>query len=157
MAFPPLVRYPTSQEYREHYERCYCRGERCVTPDGIRVYFRKQRFNHAFYESDKSTGKKSDALNSERAERIDWIRATLESSASELYQGWITEKKQLDATRRVAVVQANYVVVVQLALDKNGALMGNFVTAIVMDGAGIAKVRSDPKWTREDCLKALGP
>jgi hypothetical protein len=121
------------------------------------VYFRKNRFNHAFYESEKGSTRKKDVLSAERVQRIDWIRATLESATSDLLQGWITKEKRYDPTRRVAVVQENYVVVIRLSLDKESGLFGDFVTAIVMDSAGLAKVRKSPKWTREGCLEALAP
>ena len=47
---PPLVHYANEAEYRQHYERCYCHVV-IHTFDGLRVYFPKQQFEDAFFES----------------------------------------------------------------------------------------------------------
>lgn len=57
MALPPLVNYATVAEYRSHYERVYCRGN-IQTFDGIRVFFRDNKFGHMFYESTARDGRK---------------------------------------------------------------------------------------------------
>jgi len=50
MSYPPLLSYQTIGEYRAHFERVYCQGP-IVTFDGIAVRFRKEDFDHAFFES----------------------------------------------------------------------------------------------------------
>jgi hypothetical protein len=86
VALPSLIHYDTVAEYRLHYERVYCRGN-VETFDGIRVYFGTAKFGHAFFESTARDGRK-DVFLSVRAQRIDWIKATLEHPAAALFEGW---------------------------------------------------------------------
>jgi len=103
MALPPLVHYDTVAEYhRSHYERVYCRGN-IQTFDGIRVYFGAGKFGHKFYESTARDGRK-DAISPVRAQRIDWIKATLEHHEAALCEGLDKISRQYDAMRRVAIV-----------------------------------------------------
>ncbi len=153
MALPPLVHYPTVAEYRSHYERVYCRGN-IQTFDGIRVYFSASKFGHMFYESTARDGRK-DAFSPVRAQRIDWIKATLEHPTAALFEGWNKTARQYDATRRVAVVYEDFVVVVAMGLKQNGTLKANFVTCYQADNS-IGKIRQSPAWSRAACLRLLG-
>ena len=54
VAQPALLNYRTEAEYLDYYRREYCR-KGVVTCDGIRVYFKEDRFAHAFYESSNKT------------------------------------------------------------------------------------------------------
>lgn len=141
MAYPPLVRYATVAEYRAHFERVYCQGP-LATFDGIQVRFRKRQFGHCFFESRTA---KDDTFSPRRAERIEWIKATLEDPAAELHVGWDNRRKAPATDRRVALVVGNYVVVIRLIGDKTRA---EFVTAFVAGAATVAKVRSNPPWPR---------
>jgi hypothetical protein len=142
MAYPPLVHYSTEAEYRSHYERVYCRGP-IATFDGIKVRFRKDQFDHCFFESTKRDGSK-DQFSSLRAPRIDWIKTTLEDPAAELHCGWDKKRKCYDSSHRVAVVVGNYVVVIRLT----GSGTAAFVTAYLADSSStIAKIRQAPQWT----------
>lgn len=152
MALPPLVYYRTVAEYREHYERKYCRGN-IQTFDGIRVHFSPDRFEHVFYESSTRDGRK-DSFSYTRAQRIDWIEATLSHPNADLFQGWDKRRRWYDARRRVAVVYENFVVVVVMGLKNDGRLKANFVTCYQADNS-IGKIRNSPVWTREGCLRAL--
>lgn len=152
MALPPFVEYATEDEYRQHYEHVYCKGE-IHTFDGIGVFFSKRKFYHAFFESSQRDGIK-DTFSPSRAQRIDWIRATLEQSDASLYQGWINKSKSYDASRRVTAAFENFVVIVVLRLGANGALKSNFMTCFDADNS-IAKIRTSPLWTREACILAL--
>ena len=78
MAFPPLVKYATEAEYRDHYERCYVNVRAITTVDGIPVRFFKERVDHAFFRSSERRDKNKETFASERAERIDWIRFAIE-------------------------------------------------------------------------------
>ena len=147
MAYPPFVSYKTEAEYREHYERVYCRCG-IVTFDGITVRFRKSQFQHAFCESSRRDGKK-DKFSEVRAERIDWIKAALEDAESERYQGWDRESGCYSKKRRVTVVMGNYIVIFDLTSDTTG----EFLTAFVDRGIRapgrprtIDQIRSAPKW-----------
>jgi hypothetical protein len=152
MALPPLVHYNTPAEYRQHYERHYCRGT-IITADGIRVYFSASKFGHAFYESSARDGQK-DAFSTARAQRIDWIKATLEHPQAVMLQGWNNAACCYDPTRRVAVVFEDFVVIVQMGLKQNGELKANFVTCFQADNS-IGKIRRSPTWSREACQEAL--
>ncbi|MFZ3046782.1 MAG: hypothetical protein WA151_12780, partial [Desulfatirhabdiaceae bacterium] len=105
MVYQPLVRYKTVQEYRDHYERIYCQGV-IVTFDGISVRFRKEVFDHCFYESTQRNTIKN-LFSSKRAERIDWIKATLQDPNAELYIGWDGKKKRYDRSHRVTLVMGD--------------------------------------------------
>ncbi len=141
VAYPPLVHYGTVAEYRAHYERVYCR-QAIITFDGISVRFRKDRFNHCFYESTKRNRIK-DLFSTQRAERIDWIEAALKDSNAELHVGWDGKKKRYDQSHRVALVVGEYVVVIRFS----GNLSAQFVTAYVADSPStLAKIKGSPKW-----------
>lgn len=152
MPLPNLVRYATPAEYKAHFERAYCRSV-VATFDGIRVYFSVEKFGHCFYESSMRDGKK-DVFSTVRAERIDWIGATLASRDASLYQGWNKTDRAADASRRVAVVFEDFVVVVQVGLKQSGELRANFVTCYQADNS-IEKIKSSPVWTREECVEQL--
>lgn len=153
MALPPLVHYATVAEYRSHYEQVYCRGN-IQTFDGIRVYFSPGKFGHVFYESSARDGRK-DAFSPVRAQRIDWIKATLEHPEAALFEGWDKTSRQYDATRRVAVVYEDFVVVVAMGLKQDGSLKANFVTCYQADNS-IGKIRNSPPWSLAACLRLLG-
>ena len=153
MALPPLVHYATVPEYRAHYERVYCQGN-IQTFDGIRVYFGPGNFGHIFYESTARDGMK-DAFSRVRAQRIDWIKATLENPAAALFEGWNAVGRYYDATRRVTVVYEDFVVVVAMGIKIDGSLKANFVTCYQADNS-IGKIRTSPAWSRETCLLLLG-
>ncbi len=143
MPYPPLVTYNTEQEYRLHFEKKYCKGP-VITFDEIFVRFKKQDFDHAFFES---VGKKDDTFSHTRAKRIDWIKAALEDPASELYVGWNNKKKRHDRGRRVAVVMSNYVVVISISKK----FKGRFITAFLADsGRTLRMIRGNPKWIKKN-------
>ena len=68
MPSPPLLHLPDEAAYRQHFVGTYCRGG-VETHDGIRVFFRQQQFDHAFYESTNRDGFK-DAFSWVRGERV---------------------------------------------------------------------------------------
>jgi len=135
------VKYQTADEYRRHYEKTYCNGT-IITFDGIFVRFRRNRFNHCFFESSNRNQKK-DNFSQLRAERIDWIKAGLQDSSAELHVGWDRKKKTYDNSHRVAVVVQDYVVVIRLT----GQQKADFVTAYVADSQRtIERIKKSPKW-----------
>lgn len=153
MALLSLVNYDTEDEYRMHYERVYCRGN-IQTFDGIRVFFSPNNFGHMFYESTARDGRK-DVFSPVRAQRIDWIKSTLEHPNADLFEGWDKNSRAYDATRRVAVVYEDFVVVVAMRLKPDGSLKANFVTCYQADNS-IGKIRTSPIWSRVDCVRQLG-
>jgi len=148
MALPPLVYYPRESDYRSHYKRVYCRG-RIITFDEIRVYFQPQKFEHAFYEGVGKT-----RFSPARAERIDWVKATLEHDHAELYQGWDKRNRVYVPDRRVNVVFEDFVVVIELVKQRDRNLKGKFITCYKADNS-IRKIRNAPAWDIDACLRVL--
>jgi hypothetical protein len=145
MCLPPKVFYATEIEYRTHYEDTYCKRP-IITFDGIRVYFRKNLFDHCMYESSKRNGVK-DLFSRTRAERIDWIKATLNNPNSDLYFGWNNKKDSIDRNRRVAVVYEDFVVIIQVKKKQDGRIhKAEFVTAYQAENS-ISRIRAMPMWS----------
>jgi hypothetical protein len=153
MALPALLHYGTTAEYLSHYQKNYCQST-IHTFDGIRVFFAPAQFGHSFYESSKRDGAK-DAFSPVRAQRLDWIRATLEHPTAALLQGWDKSSRTYDSGRRVAVVYEEFVVIVSMGLRKNDELTAKFVTCYQADNS-IGKIMKAPEWSRENCLRSLG-
>ncbi len=139
---PPLVHYAPEAEYRDHYEREYCRAV-IHTCDGLRVFFPKRQFDHAFFESANRRARDKSVFSRTRAERINWIRAALEDEAAQQFVGWDRDRKQHDPCRRVTVAYSNYVVV--LRVHRPGA-RATFVTAYQAEASVIQKICSGPRW-----------
>lgn len=152
MPLPPLLRLPDEAAYRQHFVDTYCRGA-IETHDGIRVFFRQRQFNHAFYESTNRDGIK-DAFSRMRAERMNWINATLTDPAAIRYQGWVAKTRSYDPARRVDLLYEDFVVVLALGLNRDGTLRANFITCYQADNSA-SKIRTSPLWTRADCIQAL--
>jgi hypothetical protein len=113
-----------------------------MTFDGIEVRFRRRDFDHCFFESTNRDGIK-DSFSQPRSERIDWIRAALEDDQADLYQGWDNVRRRVDPSRRVCVVETNYVVVIALTDATNA----DFRTAFVADsGRTLQMIRNSPRW-----------
>lgn len=153
MSQPPFLILNHPREYREYYESHYQRGT-IVTFEGIRIYFKPEKFGHAFYENSQHKAGAKDVFAPERAKRMSWIKLTLEHPNADLFKGWNKATKQYDDDRRVSVVFAEFVVVIQLSLKNDGSLKGNFITCYVADNS-IDKIRNSPKWDKEECLLKL--
>ena len=151
MSLPSLLIFEDEEQYFDHFKREYC-CQSIITFDGIRVYFDSVRFYHAFYESSDMRGAK-DVFSLVRAQRMSWIKITLESSLAELYQGWDSKKGKYDPTSRVCVEYEQFVVVIQIMRKNNGDLKGKFVTCYQADRS-IWKIRRAPKWRKEDFEEA---
>jgi hypothetical protein len=123
------------------------------THDGIRVFFQQEKFGHAFYESTNRDGAKN-AFSRVRAERMNWIEATLTDPAAIRYQRWVARTRSYDPARRVDLLYEDFVVVLAMGLNRAGALRANFITCFQADNS-IGKIRTSPLWTREACLYAL--
>lgn len=150
---PPLLQLADEAAYRQHFEQHYCRAV-ITTHDGIRVYFKATDFGHAFFESTLRNGVKDTALSPARAERMDWIAATLSDPAAVRFQGWDGKKHKYDPTRCVSVVHGDFVVVLRLSKKADGTLKANFVTCYDANNS-IGKIRQSPLWNKQDCLNAL--
>ncbi len=148
----PLITLLDEAAYRRHFEQSYCRGA-VATHDGIRVYFKKSTFDHAFYESSKRDGVK-DTFSLVRAQRLDWISETLTNPGATRYQGYVRKTRSYDPTRCVGVVLEDFVVVLALSLRTDGQLKGEFVTCYQADNS-IGKIRKSPLWDKALCLAEL--
>lgn len=149
---PPLLTLADEAAYRRHFEQTYCRGA-VTTHDGIRVYFNKKDFDHAFFESSSRRGEK-DVFSPVRAERMDWIATALADPTAPCFQGWVKKTNSYSATRRVAVVMGDFVVVIAISRNRDKTLKANFVTCYHADNS-IGKIVASPRWTLKDCLNAL--
>jgi hypothetical protein len=147
-----LLHYNGEEEYRIHYENNYCRTP-ILTFDGIQVFFDKNRFKHAFFESSNRDGRK-DLFSVIRASRMNWIKKTLLSTEAFLFQGYDKRTKSYSSNRRVTVVIDNFVVVISLSLNRKGVLKGKFITCYEANNS-ISKIKKSPIWCKEECLKAL--
>ncbi len=143
MSPPSLVIYASEAEYRSYYEREYC-TKYIETFDGIRVFFSKRRFKHAFYESTQRNETKNQ-FSKVRAERIDWIKATLEDKDSDQFQGWDRKKRKYDPNFRVSNAFEDFVVVLRIAKTSSGRLKAEFWTAYKADNS-ISRIKSSPHW-----------
>ena len=146
MPLPPRVVYATVDEYRQHFQRVYCRGP-VMTFDGIPVAFNRSDFDHCMYESSRRDRNK-DQFSVRRSERIDWIRETLTNPKADLYQGWDKSKKRCDPASRVAVVYEEFVVVIRIYSGCSGGMRARFLTAYLADNS-IAKIRAMPRWVKK--------
>lgn len=140
---PALLDYATEEDYRQHYEYYYCNC-RIYTFDGLRVYFPRRQFYHAFFESASRRSKDKSVFSRQRAERMDWIAAALQDGTADLYVGWNSKKKTYAYDRRVTIVYGNYVVVLQVRSDRASA---TFVTAFVGGPETLRRIRGNPRWT----------
>lgn len=139
---PALVYYATVAEYRQHYETHYCRAT-IYTFDKLRVYFPKQQFDDAFFESANRRARDKSIFSRVRAERIDWIAAALQDSAAELYVGWDRDAKRYDYGRRITLIYGDYVIILRINRAKQTA---TFITAYVADPSTLNQIRVNPRW-----------
>jgi len=140
LSYPSPINYPKPDDYLARFERVYCKKP-SLTFDGIPVSFQKKDFSHAFYERENPTGPKK-IFSKERAERMDWIGEALLDKSVELYYGWDNKKKRFDKDRRVAIVNSNYVVIIEIY--KSGK--ASFKTAYVGSTSTLTKIRKGKKW-----------
>jgi len=139
MSYPPLVILASEADYEKHFRQKYCHNL-LMTFDGIGVRFSHADFRHAFYQD--SAKQKKASFSKARARKIDWIEAALQDKNAELRCGWHRSRKKVDPTRRVALLEKNYVVVVQM-LPSGGA---RFITAYEASRSTVEHIRKSPKW-----------
>lgn len=151
---PALLMLNSILEYKNHYESMYCRAE-IFTDDNIRVYFKPQKFGHAFYENSERRQGPKDQFSPERAQRMDWIKSTLMHPQAILFFGWDKDKKVYEKSRRVSVVFEEFVVVIELGFNNKNQLRGNFITCYLANTKSINAIRTSPLWDREECIEYL--
>ncbi len=137
-----LIQLPDEDAYRQLYIDIYCDPAKPIlTFDGIQVAFFPDRFDHAFFESaNRAMGDKSQ-FSRVRAERILWIKDTLEDPTADIREGWDKKNKSYDKSRRVAIVKGNYVVIIWI----KSKTQAKFITAYEADNS-IGKILASPRW-----------
>lgn len=127
---------------RQLFLQTYCNPlSPIITFDGIEVKFFPDQFDHAFFESVNRKLADKTQFSLVRAERILWIKDTLEDPTADLRVGWDKKYKIYDKSYRVAVVKYNYVVIIWIKDVKNG----KFITAYEADKS-IGKILGSPVW-----------
>lgn len=149
MKYPPFMKFKSESECRKYYINIYCQKP-IYTSDKIPVYFSKDRFKHAFYESKNRDGIK-DTFSVIRAKRMKWIKATLTNPKSMLFKGWDRIKKAYDLKRRVAIVFGDFVVIISLTYTKKKKIKGKFISCFLADNS-INKILASPRWTIKDFI-----
>lgn len=134
----------TEKEYRKIFEETYCDHENpVITFDGIRAKFFPGMFDHAFFESDDWKKKDKSIFSFNRAEKIFWIKDTLEDPDAILKCGYLKKTKTHTNSRRVAIVKNDYVVIIRFTKDLKSA---QFITAFEAYDS-IDEILKAPDWT----------
>ena len=148
---PALLKLADQAAYQQHFVQKYCAGP-LLTHDGIPVYFKRHAFYHAFFDT---VVHKDDTFSQVRAERIDWIEATLADPKTHRLQGYIAKTKTHDPARRVELRFQNFIVVLIMGMTKDGALKAEFLTCYAVNNNRLPKVQQAPAWNIQDCENAL--
>lgn len=146
---------PDEAAYRAHYNLTYARSSVPLhTSIGTApVYFGRDRFDHAFFESTQRDGVK-DQFSMARARRMDDIATVLASPTADRRAGWDNQRRCHDHTNCVSLAIDDFVVIVRLGLNQAGFLKGRFITCYVADNS-INKIRSAPAWNEARCVQVL--
>ncbi|MGE0180762.1 MAG: hypothetical protein AB7F91_00750 [Parvularculaceae bacterium] len=144
---PPLLALADEAAYRAHFIQSLCRAV-ITTHDGIRVFFKPDTFDHAFFESSDRRGA-DDVFSLARAERMDWIATALADPNALCVQGWDKRLQCYTPRRRVTVIVQDFVIVLALSANRNGTLKANFVTCFKAENSAV-KIRQAPRWTMQD-------
>ena len=126
---PPLLILADEAAYQQHFVAKYCAGP-LMTHDGIPVYFKRHAFYHAFFDT---VVHKDDTFSQLRAERMDWIEATLTDAQTNRLQGYLSKTKQHDPIRRMELRFQNFIVVLIMGLAQDGTLKGQANAMSVTD------------------------
>jgi hypothetical protein len=153
MPLPALKMLADEAAYRLHFLQTYVRGT-ILTRDGVRVHFGPRDFDHAFFESTQRDGVK-DAFSSTRAQRMDWISATLQDQHADWYQGYVKARKAYDPARSATIAYGDFVVVLGFRVGNDRSIKAKFITSYDADNS-IRKIRGSPVWTLAGCRTALG-
>lgn len=150
-----LLHLPSEAAYRAHYVQAFTgRPHNFATASGtVPVYFSRDQFDHAFFESMNRNGVK-DQFSKVRAERMNHITTALSDRTLERRAGWDSRRQRHDHVRCVTVTLGDFVIVIRLGMTQSEQLKGNFVTCYVADNS-IGKIRRSPSWDEGQCLKTI--
>lgn len=153
LSAPPFLNLESQDAYLAYYVNNYCCGP-LYTHEGTPVYFRRDRFFHAFFESTLDSCKNEFSLN--RATRMDWIRVALEDTSVVRYQGWDKKKKKYTPASMVVLTIGNFIIVLRMRLTENDVLQGDFVTCYWGDRRRtLDKIKQGPRWVERFCIDFL--
>lgn len=146
---------PDEAAYRAHYNLTFTRKpiDLRMSAGTAPVFFDRQRFDHAFFESTKRDGAK-DEFSLVRARRMDDIATVLASPVADRRAGWDSNRRCHDHTNCVSLAIDDFVVIVRLGLSAQGFLRGRFITCFVADNS-IGKIRQAPAWSEAQCVQLL--
>ena len=137
-----LLFLKTQEDYKKYFIEHYC-NVNIFTYSGIEVKFYSDQFEHSFFESKDHKKRDNSLFSLERAQRMPWIKETLQNKEAELYVGWDRDKKKYNENRRVSIITPeNYVVVLNMINDKKA----KFITAYLASKTNAKKIRSAPIW-----------
>ncbi len=144
MVYKKIKPYKFSEiELRKIWREEYCLNN-IYTFDNVKVGFYEDMFNHVFYESANRVKKDKSILSLNRLEKIFWIKETLQDPNAILKKGWDNKNKEYFASRRVAIVKDNYVVIIRFT----GLLKAKFVTAFEKED--IENILNSPDFERSE-------
>lgn len=144
MVYPQLLNFEHDDEYLDRYRDVYCTNP-IITFDGFQVRFRRADYFHLFCKEEYEGGPRN-VFVPQRAQRMDWIKTTLEDNAATLKFGWDRRTRGTMFDRRVALVQGNYTVTIQF----EAADSARIVTAFVMDvPANVSNLLLQPTWEQD--------
>ena len=126
VSIPPLLNLADEDEYRKHFINTLC-DQRIICHDGIRAFFERNTFDHAFFQSSNRDGNK-DQFSLERAQRMDWITPTLQHPRTRRYRGWDGRLNTFSNDRRVEILFQTFVVIIKVIEKNDGTFKGRFVT-----------------------------
>lgn len=153
-----LPEHFSEAQYRAYYERNFVKHPRYwhISEEvKIPIYFHRDTFDHAFFESTKRDGNK-DLFSPLRAQRMSLIQEALTEWSNERYVGWDNKRKSIDITRCVCVrSNDNFIVVLRLGITQNGDIKGKFITCYVPDDSAWQKITSKDRWDYERSLELL--
>lgn len=130
-------------EYLEYFTENFCKQE-IFTNDGIRIYFRRCHFYHAFFES---VWTNKDTFSLARARRMPDVLPILQSPSAQCRCGWDRKTGSFSASKRVSFLTDPFVVVVLLKRNKKtGLIQGEFITCYTATSRTYQLILQNPRW-----------
>ena len=154
MPMPPLLTLADEAAYRAHYVQALSNSTH-HTRDGIRVFFRRERFDHAFFEHTRRNGP-NDRFSQDRATRMSWIAPTLSEPNATWYQGWDNKRRRNDVSSSVVVAYESFVVILRFGVNRQGVVTATFITCYLADAQAYPKIQRSPLWDLNACRTNLG-
>lgn len=143
-----MIELKTIEEYRNYYHANLCATQiQCHL--GFPILFRRDNFEHAFYESTRGTAVKTNIFSFERAARMDEIAPALRGNIENVAwkAGWDRKKKAYSSPNRVCLTSADLAIVLNISRDASKRIkLGKFVTAYPAGDHTLSKLKAAPVW-----------